>query len=268
MTYYDGVDGATAQATSFVTMPINGEDANVMMFAAAVGEMGYLAPTGRANGGIGATKKNQYSLIFDIQWPAAADGTWRSFVQIDALDNTNDGEFFVNTSNGIGISGNYTGEIMPDTWHRVVFTVDQRPGVDTIAKYIDGAPVGEQGAGGFDGRWGLLDMVNLLSDNTPSEVQAGYVNSIQIRNEVLTSDQVASIGGATAAGIPLEIGDGAGPVLGITFDGGNVSISWDSPDAILQWTPTIGGTWMNVDGATSPYSPDTAGGEGYFRLVQ
>lgn len=210
ITYADGADGATAAGTTFGTTTelgipgIGGEDAAVMNFPAASGPMGFYAPVGGANGGEGATKKNQYTMIFDILWPADSSNKWRSFAQIDALDNSNDGEFFVNTSNGIGISGNYTGTILADTWHRVIFSVDQSAGANTISKYIDGAAVGVQGAGGFDGRWALQSIVNLLSDDTPSEAQIGYVNSIQIRNEAISAIEALALGGPTAAGIPAD----------------------------------------------------------------
>lgn len=208
--YADGAGAATEAGTSFGSTSdfgisaIGGEDAAVMKFPAASGAMGFLAPVGGPNGGEDAAKKNQYTLIYDILWPADSSNKWRSFAQIDALDNSNDGEFFVNPSNGIGISGNYTGTILADTWHRVIFSVDQSEGANTISKYIDGQLVGVQGAGGFDGRWGLLSAVNLLSDDTPSEVQIGYVNSIQIRNEAISAIEALALGGPTAAGIPAD----------------------------------------------------------------
>jgi hypothetical protein len=248
--YADGIAGATAQqtffgsTTSFGIPDIEGEEVRVMQFAAATGPMGYLASVGDSNGGEGATRKNVYTLVYDVMWPLAANNTWRSFIQIDDITNGNDGELFVNPANGIGISGQYSGQILPDTWHRVVFVIDQRADVNQIVKYIDGELVGAQSAGGFNGRWGLGPVVNFLSDND-GEVQAGYLSSLQVRNEALSAAEVAALGGATATGIPqvIEVGNQppiivAQPVGAYLSPGGAVTLTVgvDGPEPITyRW---------------------------------
>ncbi|HSH17437.1 MAG TPA: LamG-like jellyroll fold domain-containing protein, partial [Verrucomicrobiae bacterium] len=209
--YFDGVGGQTAAETEFGTTTalgipnIGGAPANVMKFAAANGEMGYVAATGGANGGEGATEKNVYTLIFDVLWPAAANNQWRTFVQIDSLNNGSDGEFFVNTGNAIGVGATgYHGQLTADTWHRVVIAVDQSPGVNRVSYYIDGQLVGSGAGGGLNGRFGLPAAVNFFADDD-GDARSGYVSSLQVRNVALNALEAQALGGASAAGIPQTI---------------------------------------------------------------
>ena len=54
-----------------------------------------------ANGG--GNKLNQYTLIFDVMFPSRPSG-WAVLYQSNTA-NTDDGEWFVNPSQGLGISG-------------------------------------------------------------------------------------------------------------------------------------------------------------------
>lgn len=262
MTYFDGASGATSQQTEFGTTTtfgipnIGGEVVNVMRFPKNTPAMGYLAQVGGPNGGDGATKKNVHTLIFDILYPAAANNTWRSFIQIDDLTNANDGDLFINSGNGIGISGNYPGTILPDVWHRVVFVVDQTAGVNQIRKYIDGTFVGAQNAGGFNGRFGLLDAVLFFADET-NETESGYISSIQVRNEALTNLEVLALGGATAGKIPATIDVGgqsplitSQPLGGFLSPGGAITLSVGAEGVIggYRWYRND----VLISGATGP----------------
>ncbi len=206
--YRDGEAGTTATGTRFGTASsfgipgIGGEDVKVMATPAAnTRQIGYLMRHGaRPNGDPAATKVNQWTMIMDILIPT--DG-WHCFIQIDSTDNSNDGDLFVNPGNGIGISGSYQGSIVRGQWHRVAFAVDQTQGV--IAKFIDGAKVSDQTAGGLNGRWALLQTALLFSDED-GESQAAYVNSVQIRNYKMSDAGVAALGGPSAGGIPLVSG--------------------------------------------------------------
>jgi predicted phosphodiesterase len=123
---------------------------------------------------------------------------------------------FVNSANGIGISGQYQGALTPGQWHRIVFTVDCTR--RELGKYIDGTnvlsgPVGvpplgtnsvqylDPVEGAADGRWSLGDSALLFADDN-SETGAGYVNSIQMQDRVLTPAQVSALGGPSPSGIP------------------------------------------------------------------
>lgn len=136
----------------------------------------------------------------DLMYPAASTGQWRSLFQTSD-SNGNDGDLFVNTGNGIGISSSYQGTIAADTWHRVAFVFDLTS--SSLTKYIDGAPVGAQTlSAGTDGRWSLGTTALLFADND-GETAMGYINSLQIHDTALSAADIAGLGGATAAGIPV-----------------------------------------------------------------
>lgn len=148
--------GGVADVT-FGEAEIGGEIAQV----ASVGEGTYLVvPHGQpANGG--GTYVNQYTLIMDISFPAVDQ--WISLYQTNSTlpVSGNDGDWFVNPSNGIGIGGNYGGTIVLDTWHRLALVVDLVAG--TYTSYIDGVEVQQNTGLGLDGRFSLYT----VSDDTP-----------------------------------------------------------------------------------------------------
>jgi len=206
--YRGGPAGNTATGTQFGTTTsfgipgIGGVPAKVMFTPPATNQtIGYLMRHGaRPNGDVAATKVNQWTIIMDVFIPT---GGWHSFIQIDSLDNSNDGELFVNPGNGIGISGSYQGTIVRGQWHRVAFAVDMVQGI--ISKFIDGVNVNDQTAGALNGRWGLFPTALLFSDED-GESQASYLNSVQIRNYKMSDAGIAALGGPTADGIPLVSG--------------------------------------------------------------
>ena len=145
------------------------------------------------------------TLILDVLFPTESNNKWRTFIETDGRLIEPDGEFFVNTANGIGVSGSYQGVVLANTWHRIAFAVDQADGVNRIRKYIDGVEVGTQGAGAIDGRWALSPggIALLFSDND-GDVAPGFVNSIQIYDVALPKSQIAAFGAAQC-----EVGRGS-----------------------------------------------------------
>jgi hypothetical protein len=193
--------GDTESLTTFSTASIGGQTAVVMGFPAAAMEQGYEMTHGIApNGGGGYV--NQYTLIMDLMFPADSTGKWRGLFQTSP-DNGNDGDLFVNAANGIGISGNYSGSLLADTWHRVAFVFDLAATENQLSKYVDGKLVGTQtgSAFGIDGRWSM-DVAALLFTDEDGETAAGFVNSIQIHDVPLSAVDLFALGKPTAAGIP------------------------------------------------------------------
>lgn len=196
--------GTVFGTTTALGLPdIDGTPASVMGFQEfALGE-GYYMPTPGPNGG--GSLVNIWTLIMDVLYPASSDGQWRAFIDIDEGVIAADAEFFVNPANGIGISGNYTGEILPDTWYRVAVTMDSTTG--EMRKYINGLEVGVQNLGDtFEGRWAMSAnyRAELFADND-GDVAPGYVNSIQLRDTLLTPGEIFALGGPSAEGIPQTI---------------------------------------------------------------
>ncbi|MBE7487606.1 hypothetical protein HS121_05025 [bacterium] len=203
---YRGNAGAQTQfgtTTSFGIPDINGVPANVMSFGAYPPADGIeMYPAIAANGG--GMSVNQYSLVLDLLYPPTSND-FRPIYQTSST-NSNDGDFFVNGDNAIGISSVYHGTLSPNAWHRVAVTVDLTLPSQRMKKYIDGVLVGTNDlSAGVDGRWSLNDIISgqatLLFSDEDGEVQPGYVNSIAILGCVLDPDQVASLGGPSADGI-------------------------------------------------------------------
>jgi hypothetical protein len=214
---YFGSTAALTQfgsTTSFGISNIAGFPANVVKLPAAVNNtIGLLMRHGAVpNGGVTATKVNQWTLIMDIYIPVQS-GQWHSFVQIDSLDNSNDGELFANfgssggTSGGLGITGNYSAvtNITKGNWHRVAFAVDSST---IITKYIDGVKSGDQttwSGQGLDGRHAMMDRAILFGDESGEGLQC-YLNSVQFRNYKMRDSELEALGGPDANGISTTSG--------------------------------------------------------------
>ncbi|NOS71897.1 MAG: hypothetical protein HOP33_18450 [Verrucomicrobia bacterium] len=249
--------GTTAATTTFTTSTIGGQSAAVMSYPATTPTQGFIMTHGIAPNGGGALV-NQYTLIMDVMYPAASSGQWRVFLQTNPANPVNDdGEFFVNLANGIGISGIYAGTILADTWHRVAFVVDLTLPAQRLRKFIDGALVGTQDLDQVDGRWALSPTALLFTDDN-NETRAGFVNSIQIRSEAISDVEVANLGGATAAGIPLPVAPTSlhlvNPNGGQNYQAGTAqSISWtvNNPSGLVQIELLRGGAFFKSLGQAS-----------------
>ncbi|HYE31124.1 MAG TPA: LamG-like jellyroll fold domain-containing protein, partial [Methylomirabilota bacterium] len=259
--------GDTQTGTTFSTMTIGGQPAQVMGFPAATAEQGYVMPHGAAANGGGAFV-NVYTLIMDVMFPADSTGKWRGLFQTSE-SNANDGDLFVNTGNGIGISGNYPGQVRADTWHRIAFVIDLPKG--TLAKYIDGAHVGTQAISGVDGRFSLGTTALLFTDED-GETAAGFVNSIQFREGAMRASEIAALGAPTAAGIPASATPPAQVRAGVQLSGANVVITASTPGTYqLQRRASLNsGSWENVGAPSNAgtFTVATDGRMAFFRLVQ
>jgi hypothetical protein len=201
----------------------------------------------------GGAYVNQFTLIYDIYVPFAS---WRSLLQTD-LANTSDGDLFINTSGGVGISTIYNGVISEGAWHRVAVAVDLTgPGSPVLAKFVDGVKVGNQttGLSARDGRF-ALDISALLFADQDGDVADTYVSSIQFSNGRRPDAFLAALGGPSAAKIPgaIKVASQAG-VMVITWTGG----------VPLQSADSLAGPWTTL-GVTSPYLPPSGGSAKFYR---
>jgi len=213
-----------------------------------------------ANGG--GTNVNQYTLILDLLYPATSQNLRRALLQTQT-ENTDDAEFRFDESNVLGVNGVYQGRILPDTWHRVALAVDlSGPGPNpVVAKFIDGVKVGQQVLpAGRDGRWSLSTRPDapyaLLFAGLATEVQEGFVSSVQFRSGRLSDAAIAAMGGPSAGKIP-------GAVCAMSMAGSPV-IRWSGGE-LLQ-ADSINGPWTPVTGAAKPYPVATPlGGMKFYR---
>ena len=194
--------------TTFGIPDIGGQVGQVMMFPQMPTPAdGYQMFHGAlANGSYSAGDVNHYSLVMDVLFPTASANVYRALFQTAAANN-NDADFFVGSSNGIGISGVYDGTISPDTWYRVALVVDldTAAGTPTYYKYINGGLVGSQELRNTRFAPWSKESGNpawIFSDED-GETALGYVNSVQFSDFAMTAAEIAFLGGPSAAGIPV-----------------------------------------------------------------
>ncbi len=238
--------------------------------------LGYVLPHGVPNAGV---KANQYSPHHGHHLLPASSTGFRSLFQTET-NSADDGDVFVNDSNGIGISSQYQGDLTFDEWHRVVLTFDLTK--RELGKYIDGTnvltgPVGSSpgtgpyqylstSSGGVDGRWAMNPIALLFADED-GEIAAGSVSSIQTRPVVLTPSQIAQMGRPTSTGIPVNITPL--PPLSIFIGAfGTPVISWPAhyTDYILERSTSLapGATWTEIVDAIGNFYEEFAVAEPAF----
>jgi hypothetical protein len=214
-----------------------------------------------ANGG--GQRVNKYTLIMDIAYPTASHDLERSILQTHP-QNADNRDIAVGANNGIGVSGGFQGTLQAETWHRIAFAVDlTSPAGPIMAKFINGVKVGQQVLSeGRDGRWSLAPSTDatapwalLFADDT-TEVQIGYVSSIQIRNDRLSDELIRRMGGPSRFKIP--------GCVNITRGVNAVTISWTGGVG-LESATNLNGPWTDVAGATSPLTVNGPTGQRFYR---
>jgi hypothetical protein len=250
-------DTTFGTTTSFGISDINGTPTPVMHFTPPAAQQwgGYIMYHGAAPNGGGAYV-NQYTLIFDIYYPANSDATWRSLWQTDT-GNTSDGDLFVGTSDGLGISSIYDGYVSPGAWHRIAAAFDLTGPV--LTKFIDGVKVGNQTAGlsAVDSRFSLDPSALVFADND-GDVAEAFVSSIQFSNARRPDAFIEALGGPSPLKIP--------GIIRATVANGQVVIHW-SGGVALQSADSPAGPWPTVSGTAgqSSYAPSPLGPAKFYR---
>src|SRR6185369_14551314 len=102
-----------------------------------------------------------------------------------------------------GVTGPYVGNIQPNTWYRIGLVVNAG---GTIRVYTNGVEAGSFSGGTADGFFSLTpSSTALIFGDTSTNATLGYVNSVQLRDSALNAGQMAALGTASAAGIPVTI---------------------------------------------------------------
>lgn len=184
---------------AYESTTIGGSPATALSFP-ALSNTQSLQMTNEAAGNGGGVKTNEWSIVMDVKFPSITGfiGLWQTDQNIAGSD----GDFFINGSGGIGIGGQYHGTVAADGWTRIAVTVRPNAGSYTLDKYIDGALVGSSNSGTSpDGRHSVAALLHLFTDND-DETAAGSVNSLAYYDHLLSADDIAALGGASARGIP------------------------------------------------------------------
>lgn len=196
------IDGATATVAHY-SRPTNSPETHFVV----------PNPIGANGGGSGFT--NSYTLIMDVRFVQSS-----SFIALyqTNTNNANDGEWFIRDDGGSGISGDYVdgdkdARFEFGVWNRIALVVDNAG--TTYRTYVNGqlqnvvAP-----AMSLDGRWSLESIFLLFADNNGETADHGWINSLQLRDVALSDSEVASLGPASASGIPDTITPSAGIRVG------------------------------------------------------
>ncbi|WP_093919340.1 glycerophosphodiester phosphodiesterase family protein [Sunxiuqinia elliptica] len=145
-----------------------------------------------------------YSIIMDILVDAKDSGKFISLIQTSP-ENLNDADFFIAPDAGLGTYGEYHGEFTFDEWHRIIFIHDGY----LLRKYLDGQHIGDVLIEGS--RWALFNNMAyhgnhglLFFADNDEETAEVYVNALQLRNYVMSPDEIVALGGAKATGIPVN----------------------------------------------------------------
>lgn len=206
------------KASSFGLPGMTGGDPDVMFFPACTSQQGYELTTGFAPNGAfqdSLQLTSNYTLIYDIYFPAESGGKWRSLFQTNTA-NADDGDFFLqdSASGALGINSNYRGTVTTGAWHRLAISVRAAPGEGQAQRYIDGQFVGAVGTTGtgLEARFGLttdpLPTVPptpsppnalLLTDND-GETAGGYLSSFYIVDRAMNAAEITALGGPNAGG--------------------------------------------------------------------
>ena len=128
---------------------VNGDDG-----AALVGEESwYIVDHGILPEG-GNPNVNTFSMIWDINIPAASYGSYLNLFQ-HSPTNGMDGSLLISSNGGgfwlNGGPNDFTGTLVADTWHRVVLTVDE----PTVVVYVDGVEIYKGDIASHDGTFSL-----------------------------------------------------------------------------------------------------------------
>jgi YD repeat-containing protein len=215
---------------------------------------------------------NQYTLIMDIMIAPNASGA-ASLLQISSLDNTDDGDLFWQGGNfGQGTDG-YKGTSIftAGEWHRMIASFDEAANPPVVTKFVDGVFQDDWTANqGLDNaRRALKPTAILFGDGDQDERKEIWVNSIQIRAGAMTKEQMAALGGPSADGIPvLALAPTSAPVLSISRNGNQLTLSWDAAGYALETTSSLTSpSWGSVSGAANNTAIVTVGaGPQVYRL--
>ena len=132
-----------------------------------------------------------------------------------------------------------------------------------VAEFINGVKVGQPVlAEGLDGRWSLSGnpataWALLFADND-TDVQHGFVSSIQLRAGRLSDAAIMAMGGPQSTKIP-------GAICART-SGSNIMINWSG--SMLESATEAAGPWTRVVNASNPYQvPRPLAGRKFYRAL-
>jgi len=170
----------------------------------AAGTGNHLVVSNTIGGNGGGAFTNEYTLLFDLQSPAASRSTWRSLYQTSPT-NSNDGDFFHNNTAAanLGVSAlTYSASVNDTVWNRLVVSFDLG---GSVTSYLNGTLLHNHSASTVDGRFSL-DTTFLFFADEDNENSALNIGTLAFWDGALTAPEVAALG---VAGSPVPEPAGA-----------------------------------------------------------
>ena len=114
----------------------------------------------------GGAKVNAFTMVWDVKISSADFGKYLGLLQCN-IANDSDGAVYINPDGGFWFNGgnfDYNGTIKPDTWHRIVLTVD----APEVKLYVDGVLINyEEELATPDGQYTLdPSKFSIFADNS------------------------------------------------------------------------------------------------------
>ena len=208
----------------------------------------------------GGQNANIWTMIMDVYWGEGhGNGT---VLRTHDLNLDNDGDLFWQAqqgSYGKGCCSSYDG-IDPannhprHSWRRVVIVADMTSTPKRLAKYVNGVKHREDVTGdgaNIDGRFSLPSLIYMFNDGDDNEQSTAYVSAVQFREGALTDQEVATLNGPSADGIPVPGGT----------QSSGVASQWDFNGNL---TASVGTSATFIDPAISAHYAFGTTGQGAF----
>ena len=181
---------------------IGGQAATVLELPVLAGAQKLGLPNaGGANGGPGATRTNQWSLVMDVKFQALAG--FAGLIQTNPA-NSDDEDAWVTSAGTLFFGNTLTppGSFVVNTWYRIALTAENNGagGPLTLRAYRNGVPFATTAASTFDGVHSLSTSLLLFTDNN-AETQPVQLNAAGLWASTLSAADIASLGGPDTAGL-------------------------------------------------------------------
>ena len=190
------ISGEFGTTESFAIGAINGDVAQVLKFPVnAEEDTGFMIPVPDA-----LNDSNDYTFMADLYYPAASNGSDRGLADISA--DYAGAELGIGSNNAVNAGGS-SGEIIADTWQRVIIVVDGSN--EVISRYVDGVLTGSTPFPGAElpfGRYTLSSQLDIIGFAFTSE---GYANSVSLREGAISHGHAVALGKASAEGLPAQL---------------------------------------------------------------
>jgi hypothetical protein len=202
---------------AYVNESIGGSPATVLSFPKMTNSQALEMPNQATPDDFGTpatppTGTNVWTIVMDVRF--ASSGDFNALWETSEVGTDSDADYFARDEEGIGTSGQYgggplsdpAGTYNPTEWRRIAVTVDGSVAGEgyKLNGYIDGVWTGVEAITDTtpDGKEAIEEFLHLFADND-FETSDGFVNSVAFYDELLSPSAIATLGAASAAGIPL-----------------------------------------------------------------